>query len=161
MINTYNPEAWEMDMGWGKWLRSVDVYAINSFIQESEPIMAFLGYRIVELTEGRACAEFDGGQNTRRVGGVLHGGAIMVALDETMGLAALTVNDWEDQVTVELKVSFLEPGVKPPFRACGWVVRRGNRLAFVEGEVRDGDGRLIAKAFGTWYFLKRLVGEGK
>lgn len=53
MINTYNPEAWEVDMGWGKWLRSVDVYAINSFIQESEPIMAFLGYRIVELTEGR------------------------------------------------------------------------------------------------------------
>ena len=134
---------------------------INDFIHKSEPIMQFLGYRVVELAEGRACAVFDAVDNARRFGGVLHGGAIMAALDETMGFAALTVNDGEDQVTVELKVSFLEPGVKPPFRVCGWVVRRGNRLAFVEGEVRDGDGRLVAKAFGTWYFLKRRVGEDK
>ncbi|AFA39918.1 hypothetical protein Pogu_1891 [Pyrobaculum oguniense TE7] len=91
------------------------------------------------------------------MGDVLHGGAIIVALDEAMGLAALTVNDWEDQVTVVLKVGFLEPGSKPPFRVCGWVVRRGKRLAVLEGEVRDCDGRLIAKALGTWYYLKRRL----
>jgi acyl-coenzyme A thioesterase PaaI-like protein len=38
--------------------------------------------------------------NAQRVGGVLHGGVIMAVLDETMGFAALTLNDSVDQVTV-------------------------------------------------------------
>jgi acyl-CoA thioesterase len=134
---------------------AVGIDRINEFIHKAEPITAFLGYRLVELSEGRACAELDAGENAQRVGGMLHGGVIMTALDETMGFAALTLNDGDDQVTVELKVNFLEPGVKKPFKICGQVVRRGNRIAVVEGEVRDADGRLIAKALGTWYYLKK------
>ena len=113
----------------------------------------------MELSEGRACAEFDMSPNVQRVGGVLHGGVIMAVLDETMGFAALTVNDGVDQVTVELKVNFLEPGVEGPFKVCGQVVRKGRRVAAVEGEVRDGGGRLVAKALGTWYYLSRQAGE--
>lgn len=119
--------------------------------------MAFIGYRVTELSQGRACAEFDMSPNVQRIGGVLHGGVIMAALDETMGLAALTLNDGVDQVTVELKVNFLSPGVKGPFRVCGWVVRRGRRVVAVQGEVRDADGGLVAIALGTWYYLDKRV----
>jgi uncharacterized protein (TIGR00369 family) len=83
----------------------------------------------------------------------------MAVLDETMGFAALTLNDGVDQVTVELKVNFLEPGVEGPFEVCGWVVKRNSRVAVVEGEVRDAKGRIIAKALVTWYYLSRRVGN--
>lgn len=138
----------------------VGVDRINQFIHSAEPLTQFLGYRLVELGEGKACAEIEGGINTQRVGGILHGGVIMAILDETMGFAALTTNDGVDQVTIELKVNFLEPGVKGPFRICAQVVRRGSRLAVVEGEVRDGDGKLVAKALGTWYYIKN-VGQSR
>lgn len=134
-----------------------DVERANSFIKEAEPIMAFIGYRLVEVSQGRACAEFDHGKNVQRAGGVLHGGVIAAVLDETMGMAVLTVNEEADQVTVELKVNFLEPGREGPYRVCGQVVRRGGRLVVAEGEVRDASGRLVAKALGTWYLLKRAV----
>jgi len=140
-------------------LLSVGIDKINEFIHRSEPITAFLGYRLVELSEGRACAEFDMSPNAQRVGGVLHGGVIMAVLDETMGFAALTLNEGVDQVTVELKVNFLEPGVEGPFKVCGQVVKRGRRIVVVEGELRDGKGRLVAKALGTWYNLSRQVGD--
>ncbi len=140
-------------------LLSAGLDKVNEFIHTAEPITAFLGYRVVELSEGRACAEFDMSPNAQRIGGVLHGGVIVAVLDETMGFAALTVNDGVDQVTVELKVNFLEPGVEGPFKVCGQVVRSGRRIVVVEGEVRDARGRLVAKALGTWYSLPRQVGD--
>ncbi|MGC8974219.1 MAG: PaaI family thioesterase, partial [Thermoproteus sp.] len=88
----------------------LDVERANSVIWETEPIMAFIGYRVVEISHGRACAEFGHGKNVQRIGGVLHGGVIAAVLDETLGMAVLTVNDGADQVTVELKVNFLEAG---------------------------------------------------
>lgn len=138
-------------------MRDVLSKDVNKVLQEVEPLMAFIGYRVTELSQGRACAEFDMSPNVQRIGGVLHGGVIMAALDETMGLAALTLNDGVDQVTVELKVNFLSPGVKGPFRVCGWVVRRGRRVVAVQGEVRDADGGLVAIALGTWYYLDKRV----
>jgi len=39
------------------------------------------------------------------------------------------------------------------------VVKRGGRVAVVEGEVRDARGRIIAKALGTWYYLSRRAGN--
>ncbi len=134
-----------------------DVEKANAFIWESEPLMAFIGYKLVEVSQGRACAEFGHSRNVQRVGGVLHGGVIAAALDETLGMAVLTVNDGVDQVTVELKINFLEPGREGPYKVCGQIVRRGGRLVVAEGEVRDASGRLVAKALGTWYILRREV----
>ncbi|MEM0479569.1 MAG: PaaI family thioesterase [Pyrobaculum sp.] len=127
---------------------------LNQIIQTSEPVVAYLGFRIVELGEGWACGELPGGERAQRVGGILHGGVISLVLDETMGAAVLTVNDGVDQVTVELKINFLEPGVAGPFRVCGRVLRRGKTLVVAEGEVKDAEGRIVAKAIGTWY-IKR------
>ena len=134
-----------------------DVEKANVFVWESEPLMAFIGYKLVEVSQGRACAEFGHSRNVQRVGGVLHGGVIAAVLDETLGMAVLTVNDGVDQVTVELKVNFLEPGREGPYKVCGQVVRRGGRLVVAEGEVRDASGRLVAKALGTWYILRKEV----
>ncbi len=39
---------------------------INGFLHTAEPLTAFLGYRLVELSEGGACAEFGMSPKRRR-----------------------------------------------------------------------------------------------
>jgi acyl-coenzyme A thioesterase PaaI-like protein len=56
-------------------------------------------------------------------------------------------------MTVELKVSFIEPG-EGKLIAEGRCLRAGKSLAFCEGEVRDQSGKLVAKALGT-FMLRR------
>jgi len=35
--------------------------------------------------------------------------------------------------------------------AVGTVTRRGRRIAYLEGECRNAEGELVARAHGTWY----------
>lgn len=81
----------------------------------------------------------------------------MSAIDITGGLAALTVNDAMDQVTQELKINFLEPMYKGPFTIEGKVLRKGSTVIVVEIEFKDADGKLGAKAIGSWYILRTKV----
>jgi uncharacterized protein (TIGR00369 family) len=90
---------------------------------------------------------------------VAHGGVIMTLLDVVMAVAGRTLEpNAGGGVTVEMKTSFLQPG-----RAGSWLVatgtafHRSTTMAFCEGEVRDDQNRLIAKALGTFKYLKRRV----
>lgn len=86
---------------------------------------------------------------------MVHGGIIMYTLDNVCGIAVMTVNPGVDQLTMELKINFLEPLRKGPFRATGKVVRAGGTFAVAEGEVRDSEGTLCAKGMGTWYMIRK------
>ncbi|CCC81031.1 PaaI family thioesterase [Thermoproteus tenax] len=141
---------------WGRGL-PLEPAAITEVVRRGEPILALIHYEVVEIGDGNACAVFQHTPYAVRIGGVLHGGVIAAALDETLGVAVLTVNHGADQVTVELKINYLEPGRVGPYRVCGQVVRRGSRIVVAEGEVRDANGVVIAKALGTWYILSKAI----
>ena len=84
-------------------------------------------------------------------GGVAHGGIHMVLLDYALGsalVASLKVEEW--CATTQLSTNFLSPA-RPGDRliAEGRVVRRGQHVAHLAGEVRVGD-RVVATATGTW-----------
>jgi len=114
-----------------------------------------MGFRVEKVAKGKAELSFPFSRAAGRRGGIVHGGIIMYSLDNACGLAVMTVNPGVDQLTIDLKVSFLEPLKKAPFRAIGRVLRAGGTVAVAEGEVRDAAGRLCAKSLGTWYMLKK------
>ena len=61
-------------------------------------------------------------------------------------------------VTVEMKTSFLQPGpAGTRLVATGRAFHRSTTMSFCEGEIRDADDRLIAKAIGTFKTLKRVA----
>ena len=122
-----------------------------------DPLFKLLEPKIVLVEPGRAVIEIPYKQELTRVGGVIHGGIIMTAIDITGGLAVLTVNDGTDQVTQELKINFLEPMYKGPFRVEGRVVRKGGTIVVVQIEFRDADGKLGAIALGSWVILKKKI----
>ena len=51
--------------------------------------------------------------------------------------------------SLEIKVSFLSAASPGLYRSYGWVVKWGRSVAFLEGELRDEDGALIARASST------------
>ena len=113
-----------------------------------------VGYKIVKVGDGRAELSFPFSRTIARRGNIVHGGIVMYTLDNVCGIAVMTVNPGVDQVTMELKINFLEPLRKGPFKATGKVVRAGSTVAVAEGEVRDAEGKLCAKGMGTWYMIK-------
>lgn len=87
---------------------------------------------------------------------VAHGGVLMSLLDVAMAVAGRTLNAGAGGgVTIEMKTSFLQTA-KAGSRliVSGSAYHRSITMAFCEGEVRDGNARLIAKAMGTFKYLK-------
>jgi acyl-CoA thioesterase len=55
-----------------------------------------------------------------------------------------------------MKTNFLQPAnAGTRLIASGHVFHRSSTMAFCDGEVRDSDERLIAKAMGTFKYLQR------
>ena len=114
-----------------------------------------VGFRVVKVRSGRAELSFPLSKAVTRRGGMVHGGIVMYSLDNACGIAAMSVNPGIDQLTTELKVNFLRPLKKGPFRAMGKVVKSGNSVVVVEGEVRDANGALCAKSLGSWFIIRK------
>jgi uncharacterized protein (TIGR00369 family) len=83
----------------------------------------------------------------------VHGGVTATVSDIVAGFAAFTlVKKGQGVVTVEMKVSYFNPGKGSKLIAKGQVVKAGNRLHFCESELWvENNGQLtqIAKASAT------------
>jgi uncharacterized protein (TIGR00369 family) len=81
--------------------------------------------------------------------GIAHGGVIMTLLDVTLCMAARTLHPHSAGImTIELSTAFIDGG-KGTLQSEARVLRNGRSLIFVDGEVRNEDGTLVAKAQGT------------
>lgn len=82
--------------------------------------------------------------------GTAHGGVIMALLDVALCTAARTLHpDAAGVITIGLDTSFVGVGVGPRLVAEGRVLKNGRSMIFVEGEARNEDGSLVAKAVAT------------
>ena len=82
--------------------------------------------------------------------GQVQGGYVCAMLDEVMSVACMVASKMTSVApTLEMKTSFFRPATPGPMRGVGRVVRWGKTIAFTEGELYDGEGRLVAKATGT------------
>lgn len=127
---------------------------LEKTIYNENPFYRYIGFKILEFHEGSFKATFPYKKELCRIGGGIHGGVIMTVIDHVAGMAALSINEGSDQVTVELKVNFIKPLVKEPFIAEGRVIRGGKRIIIAEGRIYDGDNDLCALGIGTWYIIK-------
>jgi uncharacterized protein (TIGR00369 family) len=84
--------------------------------------------------------------------GVVHGGLVCTLLDSVAGCAVhSTLPAGVGYTSLEIKVNYLR-SVRHgggELTAIGRVTKPGRRAAFADGEVRDGDGRLVATASST------------
>ncbi|HMB05671.1 MAG TPA: PaaI family thioesterase, partial [Isosphaeraceae bacterium] len=67
---------------------------------------------------------------------------------------AATLGEGETFTTIELKINFLRAVRKATLTAEARVVKAGSTLGYVECDVKDRTGRLIARAASTCMKLK-------
>lgn len=87
--------------------------------------------------------------------GLAHGGAIATLVDNSMGLACLVAAQ-RPLVTVEFKINFVRPARRGLLTATSKVDKMGDHLAFVQCEVTDESGQLVAMALGTYMMTGKL-----
>jgi uncharacterized protein (TIGR00369 family) len=88
--------------------------------------------------------------------GDVQGGFLAAMLDDTLGpalVATLGTGEWAP--TLDLHVQFMAPAA--PGRLCGRgrVVRRGRDIAFLAGELRDAQEKIVAAATATAMIRRR------
>ena len=82
--------------------------------------------------------------------GQIQGGYMCAMLDECMSVACMVASGMTVFApTLEMKTSFFRPGLPGELKGIGRVIKYGRTIAFMEGELYDAEGRLLAKASGT------------
>ena len=112
-----------------------------------------LGYRMLSVSQEKKEVEVAFEAKAELVSNPMkqvQGGYLCAMLDECMSVACMVASKMTAVApTAEMKTSFLRPVMPGPIKGIGRVIRWGRTLAFTEGELYDGEGRLIAKATGT------------
>ncbi len=82
--------------------------------------------------------------------GGVQGGLVAGFLDEAMGWAhVIATAGVEAPLNLEISMTLLNMVPAGPLVCTGRVVRRGKRVIFLEGELRDPAGKVLARATST------------
>jgi uncharacterized protein (TIGR00369 family) len=108
-----------------------------------------MAVRNVAAEQGTIEVEFEGKPEFANPMGNIQGGFLAAMLDDTMGPAlAATLGAGEVAPTVSLNVSFVKSAKVGKLTGAGRVVRRGQGVCFLAGELFQA-GELIASATAT------------
>lgn len=110
-----------------------------------------VGARVDRTDGGRAVVTLQADDNHANRHGTVHGGALATLIDTAMGAAVSSKFDGEQApVTIEMKVTYLEPAHLGLLTAKAEVRRAGKRITIVETEVLNDSGDMVAHGIGTF-----------
>ncbi len=118
-----------------------------------------LGLRCTDKeTPGTTVWEMDADDRFANPTGVVQGGIVSALADSAMAASAVTYN--RDRkvyaANTDLRISFLRPARCGQVLTCtATVISGGRRATFVEAEVVDAEGTLVAKASSTYLLTPR------
>lgn len=114
---------------------------------EGAPLHQFLGLKIESIGEGHSRVSVPVNDHTLNPAGSLHGGIIYIIAD-VAAFAALGPVLGEDEfaVTIDIHCSIYKATTSGPIIFKGRVTSRTRRLAFLNTEISDGDGKIIGEA---------------
>jgi uncharacterized protein (TIGR00369 family) len=119
------------------------------------PIGRLLGFVLKVIEPGRAIFEMEADERHHNPMGTLHGGIYCDLADAAMGYAyAATLGEGETFTTIELKINFLRAVRRATLTAEATVVKAGSAVGYVECDVKDQTGKLVARAASTCMKLR-------
>ena len=117
--------------------------------QKKIPFVGHLGIEVDSIGDGKAVLSMRLQPEFTNSFGTAHGGVIMSIVDVALCTAARSQHpDSIGVITVDLSLQFIGVG-KGKLIAEARVLKPGRNTVFTEGEVRNEDGSLVAKAIGT------------
>jgi uncharacterized protein (TIGR00369 family) len=111
-----------------------------------------LGFEMVALSQTEQWVEiaFIGKPEFTNPMGQIQGGFLSAMLDEALSIAGQVASGMTHVMsTLEMKTSYLRPALPGRLVARGHVQRLGRTVIFLEGELRDAEGKVCATATAT------------
>lgn len=101
-------------------------------------------------SESRFTVEFDAKGDICNLVGTIQGGILTAMLDNAMSFAIIGELGPEFVApSIEIKTNYIAPAKPGRILGEGHVVRRGRTIAFLDGQLTDGAGQLLATATAT------------
>lgn len=126
------------------------------------PIARLIGFTLVEAGPGQAVFEMDAEKRHSNPMGTLHGGVLCDIGDAAMGFAmATTLDPGESFTTLELKINFFKPIWNAHLRAEARMVRRSRSIGYLECDITDEKGSLVARLGSTCTVLRGTDADGR
>jgi uncharacterized protein (TIGR00369 family) len=126
------------------------------------PVAELVGFEVVYAREGSSRVELEVAERHSNPMGTVHGGILCDVADAAMGTAyASQLESGESFATLELKINFVRPFWTGKLVVEGRLVSGGRTVGMVEADVRDENGRLIARASSTCITLRGDAAKGR
>ncbi len=126
------------------------------------PIARLVGFDLESIELGRSVFRLEASERHANPMGTLHGGVICDVADAAMGTAlATTLEDDESFTTLSLSADYFKPVWTQTLRATARVTRRTRQIGFVECEVEDEKGSLVAKVTSMCMVLRGGDAKGR
>lgn len=121
------------------------------------PFMNLLGLQAVSLEADQAVTFLPWRADLTNSRGDIHGGTLMSVLDFTLSAACRALDRDLGVITIDMNTSFMAPG-RGDLTFTARALRRGASMHFCEGEARDAQGVLVAKATATFKVVRQSPG---
>jgi len=119
------------------------------------PVSRLVGFAVKSIEPGHCIMELQADERHHNPMGTVHGGIYCDLADAAMGYAyAATLGEGETFTTIELKINFFRAVRKATLTAEAKIVKAGSTVGYMECEVKDQAGKLVAKAASTCMRLR-------
>jgi uncharacterized protein (TIGR00369 family) len=117
----------------------------------------YLGVRTLGMQDGAFVLELDLELRHMSRAARAHGGVLFSLLDTALGRAVLAdLPAGRGCATVEMKINYFRPVHEGRIRTSGRCVQRTRSLAYAEGDIVNDEGKLLARATGTFFLTDAL-----
>lgn len=121
---------------------------------EKSPYYRLLNMKIKEVKGGYARLTMNIEEKHLQFLRTVHGGAIASLADSAAAWATVGSTDFKyAPITVEMKINFLAPVESGQLVAEARTIHKGSKISVIDVEVKNDEGRLVAKSLVTYYLL--------
>ncbi len=120
---------------------------------EKLPMLKHIDFEVIELKEGSFKIRVRHTKEIERYGGIVFGGVTAMIFDFVLGFTVMSVNDKNNQATIALQITYIRPARDEHYYFEGRLLKKGKNIVFVEGEMLNSKGKLLAKALGEWFIF--------
>ncbi|MFD0711790.1 PaaI family thioesterase [Paenibacillus sp. GCM10027626] len=129
---------------------------------EQSPVERLMGLKLISVEEGEATYEMQASEQHANPQGTCNGGIIGILADMAMGIAyGSTLQKDETFTTIEMKVNFFRPVWNAKIKAQATLYKRGQTIGFIQCNITDENGKLIAHASSTCMTLRDEKAQGR
>ena len=124
-------------------------------VANKSPYYQLLGMEVMEIKEGESKIQMPFKQGLTHPYRIVHGGAIASLADSSVAMALISLVEPRDRfTTIEFKINFFAPVSKGNLEAHAKIIHKGSKTAVGEVEVKNEEGKLVAKVIATYSIRK-------